>query len=146
MLGAKDGGYLLEILYKKMPLNFECSQVHSTLASLMMSLSPGAPLTQSQLNPDFHLYLSRLLLVHIWVLLGSLYLIHLLKTWCYPTNLPRLWSCQWLDREDIASLGGFTTEDQVIGIVGSAARVLPGDAEGLMGLVFGWIARADGTP
>ena len=45
-----------------------------------------------------HLYLSRLLLVRIWVLLGPLYLIYLLETWCYPTNLLRLRSCQWLDR------------------------------------------------
>jgi len=48
--------------------------------------------------------------------------------------------------EDVASLGGFTVEDQVIGIVDSAARVLPGDVEGLMGLAFGRITRADGTP
>jgi cathepsin D len=47
---------------------------------------------------------------------------------------------------DVSSLGGFTISDQVIGVVDNAARVLPGDVEGLMGLAFGYIARAGGTP
>jgi Eukaryotic aspartyl protease len=47
---------------------------------------------------------------------------------------------------DGVSLGGFTIADQVIGIVDKAARVLPGNVEGIMGLAFGTIARAGGTP
>jgi hypothetical protein len=34
----------------------------------------------------------------------------------------------------------------VIGVVDNAASVLPGDVEGLMGLAFGYVARAGGTP
>ena len=51
-----------------------------------------------------------------------------------------------LTGQDVASLGGSTIPDQVVGIVNSAARVLPGDVEGLMGLAFGFIARGGGTP
>jgi hypothetical protein len=47
---------------------------------------------------------------------------------------------------DVVSLGGFTIADQVIGIVDKAAKVLPGNVEGIMGLAFGSIARAGGTP
>jgi hypothetical protein len=44
------------------------------------------------------------------------------------------------------SLGGYTINDQVVGIVDKAARRLPGDIEGIMGLAFGTIAKAGGTP
>ncbi|KIM27143.1 hypothetical protein M408DRAFT_330251 [Serendipita vermifera MAFF 305830] len=47
---------------------------------------------------------------------------------------------------DVASLGGFSIADQVVGIVNQSAAVLPGSVEGLMGLAFGSIAHAGGTP
>lgn len=34
----------------------------------------------------------------------------------------------------------------MIGVVNAAARVLPGDVSGLMGLAFGYLARSGGTP
>ncbi|PVF95089.1 acid protease [Serendipita vermifera] len=48
--------------------------------------------------------------------------------------------------QDVVSLGGYTVNDQVIGIVDQAARRLPGDIEGIMGLAFGTIAKSGGTP
>ncbi|KAG8827877.1 hypothetical protein FRC19_011578 [Serendipita sp. 401] len=48
--------------------------------------------------------------------------------------------------KDVVSLGGFTINDQVIGLVDQAARTLPGTVEGLLGLAFGTLAKAGGTP
>ncbi|KAG8833197.1 hypothetical protein FRC17_011145 [Serendipita sp. 399] len=48
--------------------------------------------------------------------------------------------------KDVVTIGGFTIADQVIGLVDQAARTLPGTVEGLLGLAFGTLARAGGTP
>lgn len=47
---------------------------------------------------------------------------------------------------DVVELGGYTINDQVIGIVDQAQRAMPGSVEGLMGFAFGTISKAGGTP